>query len=134
MKRVLNPTRSKAMWAFVALAVVAAPALAAVVSKTVFVRLNGVDSNGNPSSSNGGVGVGKVYKDLTSGIIVEVAAAAVTNDFGQARFFANLGVPIRDPQTNTWVTATNDVETIGRPSPNSNVAPAALVAVCVPAL
>jgi hypothetical protein len=134
MKQFLIRTRNKVLWAFVSLALLAAPALAAVVSKTVFVRLNGVDSNGNPSASNGGVGVGKVYKDLTSGIIVEVAAAAVTNDFGQARFFANLGVPIRDPQTNTWVTATNDVETVGPPSSNSNVAPAALVAVYVPAL
>jgi hypothetical protein len=134
MKQFLIRTRNKALWAFVSLALLAAPALAAVVSKTVFVRLNGVDSNGNPSASNGSVGVGKVYKDLTSGIIVEVATAAVTNDFGQARFFANLGVPIRDPQTNTWVTATNDVETVGPPSSNSKVAAAALVAVYVPAI
>lgn len=93
---------------------------AAWVGARVAVQVDGVDATGNPSAANGGQGIGKTYKDSSTGIIVQTAARFVKNEFGQSRIFSDRGLPVIDPTTvgnttPTTVTATNDTQIVGRP-------------------
>ena len=52
------------------------------LSARVPAFLDGVDAAGNPSSANGRTGVGKAFKDVESGLVVQFSAAVVINQFG----------------------------------------------------
>lgn len=95
-------------------ALLAATCYAAISSGTVTVQLHGVDVSGNPDDSLGQEVEGKSYKDSGTGIIVQIASGAVTNEFGRRRTFENQGLTITDPDGGIY-TATADVETISRP-------------------
>lgn len=102
-------------------ALVTGTCYAALVSANVSVFLDGVDSTGNPSSTNGAnSSFGKSFKETNSGIIVQIASAVVTNQFGHPRIFSDRGLTVTDPSTvgnatPTTFTATNDIEVVSRP-------------------
>jgi hypothetical protein len=103
-------------WAsgFSAVALCAATGMA-LVSADVPAFLDGVDATGNPSAANGGDGAGKSFKDTEFGIVVQISAALVRNEFGRPRVFSDRGVPVVDPETNDTLTATTDLEVVSRP-------------------
>lgn len=97
-------------------ALVAATASAAIYQANVSVQVDGVDGTGSPSSENGAVVTGKSYKDSNTGIVVQIARAAVINQYGRPRIFSDRGLSVTDPQdTSITHTATNDLEVISRP-------------------
>jgi hypothetical protein len=84
--------------------------------RAVISTVPGIDALGNPSLLLGADGPGKSYKDINTGIIVQINRAQVTNQWPmpmapalcKPKNFHNLGVPILDPQTGETFTTTSD--------------------------
>jgi hypothetical protein len=94
----------------------AATCVAATISGSVPVHLDGVNASGNSDPSLGADVTGKAFKDVSTGIILQVAYGKVTNQYGAPRIFSDQGLTVTDPQnTSTTYTATNDLEIIGAP-------------------
>lgn len=97
-----------------AVALFAATGLA-LVSASAPAFLDGVDATGSPSAANGRNGSGKSYKDTELGIVVQINAALVKNEFGRPRVFSDRGLSVLDPETNESLPATSDQEVVSRP-------------------
>jgi hypothetical protein len=78
------------------------------------VKLSGVDESGSASEELGGNAPAKVYKDVATGIVYQIAQGAVLNEFGIARIFADRGLTLIDPTTGATLTATSDLEIVAK--------------------
>jgi hypothetical protein len=96
-------------------AFLASPLVAGVFSiRSVIATVDGVDDKGNASSLLGFAGPGKSYKNVETGIIVQINRSIVVNLFLKAKHFKNRGLPIVDPQTKETLTTTSDLLTVER--------------------
>jgi hypothetical protein len=128
--------RGGLLLALAACGVLASPAAAYWVVGTQEAFLYGCDQYGNPDSSNGTyVRSAKVFKDSNTGILVLLACGKVTNDSGRFCKFEGQGPSIWDPETESWYTATRDIQYVCKNwcwcrgcSRCSNVAASVLVA------
>ncbi len=71
--------------------------------------VDGVDKDGNPSTDLGNKSSGKIYKDLATGVVLQINQAIVDNEFGYGKLFRNRGLTMYDPLTYEKLTSTRDV-------------------------
>jgi|GEM_PF-5239959 len=71
-------------------------------------RIDGVSLAGNPSTTLGRKSVGKIYKDLNTGVVLQISQARVENLFKFSKAFRNRGLTMFDPQTYETLTSTSD--------------------------
>jgi hypothetical protein len=79
----------------------------------VIAHVPGVDALGNVSDTLGADAPGKSYKNIRTGIIVQINRAHVGNLLLRPKHFKNLGLPIVDPQLNVNLTTTSDLLVVG---------------------
>ena len=117
MKLPLSRFRQPTLAGFCILAVLASVAFGKFYAEQIATaNVPGVDAQGNASTALGADGPGKSYKDINTGIIIQINRAAVTNEWPmptvpalcKPKNFHNLGVPILDPQTGETFTTTSD--------------------------
>lgn len=122
------------------LGVMALPAVSHGRASPIQPWLPGVTAQGNLSGTLGGQGSGKIYRDTSTGMVIQIVRANVVNDSRRSATFQNTGTIIRDPATNISRAATSDRLVVGRASSiatrngGTTIARASLVAIINPSL
>ncbi len=104
------------MLAMLTITVLALPAFGAILSRDNRPFLRGVDTNGNPSTKNGKHGVGKFYKESTTGYLINVGGALVINQFAGPITYTDQGGALKDPFSGNWYPITEDQQVVYAPT------------------